>query len=297
MSAGRAADELWTIGRLLEWTTEFFRGKHPDSPRLDAELLLGHILGCKRIDLYTMYDAEVGDADRARFRELVRRRAAGCPVAYLVGEREFYSLGFIVRPGVLIPRPETERLVEEAIAFARTSTVHRFLDLGAGSGAIAVALAREIPEARGVAVDLSPDALAVAAENARRHSVSDRVDFRKSNLFEDLAGEASFDLIVSNPPYVAEEEWAGLPSSVRDYEPRLALDGGPMGLGVLRRIVAECADYLRPRGRLLLEIGADQEDAARALFDAAPGLRLGPTIRDYANLPRVLFADRIEQSS
>lgn len=287
------ASGTWTIGRLLEWMTGYFQARVSDSPRLDAEILLAHHLGCQRIQLYVMYEEEISAQDRARLKDLVVRRGEGCPVAYLTGVKEFFGLRLRVNPAVLIPRPETEVLVESAVALARHRTIERFFDLGTGSGAIAIALAKAWPSASGVASDCSPEALAVAKENAEQHQVADRIEFRAGKLF-DAAPEETFDLIASNPPYVASEEIPGLANTVRDYEPRLALDGGPAGLEVLRQIIEAAPRHLRPGGSLLLEIGDSQEAAVRALFTSSP-LALEPTIRDYSRLPRVLLAHRQEE--
>jgi release factor glutamine methyltransferase len=292
MTEPARSDDHWTVGRLLQWTTDYFGKKQPDSPRLDAEVLLSHVLGCARIQLYALYDAEVAPSDRAKFRELVLQRAAGCPVAYLVGDKEFYSLTFEVDRAVLIPRPETEHLVGEALAFAKKNSVERFLDVGVGSGAIAVTLAVHWPASHGLAVDRSKEALAVAQKNAVKHGVSDRLEFRESNLFSAIRADEQFDVVVSNPPYVTEADWAALSPGVRDYEPPLALRAGADGLAVVRPLIDAAPRFLRPGGLLLLEIGSAQETAVRALLSASPALELLPTVRDAARLPRVLKAVR-----
>lgn len=292
MSAPPISQENWTIGRLLEWTAGYFQRLNLEAPRLDAEVLLAHVLTCGRIDLYTMYDGNVDANDRAKLRELVRQRAEGCPVAYLVGSKEFYQLSFAVDQTVLIPRPETEHVVVEALAFARQRPVQRFLDMGVGSGALAVTLSQEWPEAQGVAVDISPAALTTARRNAEKHGVAGRLAFVESDLFDRLPASEPFDLIVSNPPYVGTEELASLPPDVVRYEPRTALDGGAGGLVVVGRLVQQAAQFLRPGGALLLEIGARQEPAVRQLFGSQTGFELAPTIRDFAGHPRVISARR-----
>src|SRR5262245_36534608 len=228
----------WTIRSLLEWTEGYLRQRSVESPRLEAQLLLAHALDCRRIDLYTRSDEAPAEEQRGRFRELVRRRAEGCPVAYLVGRRDFFFLDFEVTPAVLIPRPETEDLVNEFLRLAKTVPNPTVLDVGTGSGAIAVSVARQHPGARVTATDVSPEALAVAARNAGRHGVADRVRFLAGDLFAALPDGERFDFVLSNPPYVAAEEMAGLPPHVRDHEPRLALDGGPGGLAVIERALA-----------------------------------------------------------
>ena len=290
MSMQRPDEQSWTIGKLLEWTTGYFRDKRLDTPRLDAEVLLAHVLDCARIDLYTLYDGEVAEIDRGKYRALVQQRAAGCPAAYLVGYREFFSLRFAVSPAVLIPRPETEHLVSEALVFARTERFDRFLDLGTGAGNIAITLTHELADAHAVAVDNSAEALALARGNAQDHGVCDRIEFLESDLFAEVSSERLFDAVISNPPYIAADELASLPIDVRQYEPMAALDGGVNGLSVISKIVQAAPAYLRPGGLLLLEIGSNQEKAVRALIDQENDLMLGLTIRDGAGYPRVIRA-------
>ena len=199
------AERVWTIGGLLQWTEQFLAQKGVESPRLDAQILLAHALGCDRIHLYTRFDEPADDNVRTGFRDLVRRRVEGCPVAYLVGRKEFYKLTFEVTPAVLIPRPATESLVLAALERLKPLAAPRVLDLGTGSGCIAVSVARQHAGAAVVAVDASADALAVARRNAERHGVAGRIDFRAGDLFAPVAGE-TFDLIVSNPPYIPTRE-------------------------------------------------------------------------------------------
>lgn len=284
--------KTWTVGGLLQWTEKFFAEKGLDSPRLDAQILLAHALGCDRIQIYTRFDEPVGEDRRAAFRDLVRRRVEGCPVAYLVGRKEFYRLTFEVTPAVLIPRPATESLVMRAVEVIKPLPAPRVLDVGTGSGCIAVSVARQHTGAHVVAVDVSEDALAVARRNADRHGVADRVSFRSSDLFADLNGTAPFDLILSNPPYVRAVALAELPPDVRDHEPRTALDGGPDGLAVFDRLIAGAVDRLTPGGWLLVEIGFDQETEAVRRLGTIAGLTPGPTIRDTDGHPRVVTARR-----
>jgi release factor glutamine methyltransferase len=283
------ATETWTVRRLLEWTEEFLRKKGFESPRLEAQILLAHALGCKKIDLYVRHDEEPSEDRRAAFREMIKKRAEGMPVAYLVGHREFYSLEFAVSPAVLIPRPDTETLVMEALRWLKSKDAPRVLDIGTGSGAIAVAIARQHKSARVTAVDISSQALAVAASNAQRHGIADRVTFVEGDLFGPVAGQ-TFDLVVSNPPYISHGEFASLDVGVREFEPRAALDGGPEGLDFYRRIAADVANYVAPDGAVMVEIGATQERAVRDLFAAT--LEPGPAFRDAAGRPRVVTAKR-----
>jgi release factor glutamine methyltransferase len=209
--------ETWTIGRLLTWTTDYLKQHKSDSPRLDAEVLLAHARGCPRIQLYANFEEVADDGLRARFRELVKKRAEGMPVAYLVGKREFYSLDFKVTPDVLIPRPETEHVVIAALDFIkeRSGDTTTVCDVGTGSGCIAICIAKHAATAQVTAIDISPQALAVARENAA-HGVAEKIEFVESDLFAALPAERKFDVIASNPPYITAAEYAALPAGVRD---------------------------------------------------------------------------------
>lgn len=286
------SDERWTVGRLLAWTTEWLGGKGSDSPRLDAEVLLAHVRGCQRIMLYAAFDEEVAEETRSRFRELVRRRAAGEPVAYLVGHREFFSLSFAVSPAVLVPRPETETVVSRVLDLCRDGTAPRILDVGTGSGAIAITLAKKLSRAVIAASDLSPAALAVAKDNAARHGVTDRVTFVEADLLSDPRLAGPWDVIASNPPYVRESEFASLPRDVRDHEPRGALVAGPRGVEVVERLVAESVSRLALGGWLVIEAGPLVSDDVQAVLAATKEFEPGPVIADLAGLPRVFQARR-----
>ncbi len=284
--------KVWTVGGLLQWTEQFFGQKGVESPRLDAQILLAHILGCDRIHIYTRFSEEVGEDRRSRFRELVRRRVEGCPVAYLVGRKEFYKLSFEVSPAVLIPRPATESLVVRALEVLKPMAAPRVLDVGTGSGCIAVSIAKQHPGATIMAVDVSGEALAIARRNAERHGVASRIQFVAGDLYANLTGTGPFDLVLSNPPYIPSATIPELASGVRDHEPRLALDGGPDGLAVFARLISGAPGRLASGGWLLVEIGFDQEaDAVRQLA-AVTGLVPGPTIRDADGHPRVVTARR-----
>jgi release factor glutamine methyltransferase len=286
--------EPWTVGRLLQWTTDYLKRHGSDSPRLDAEVLLAEALGCKRIELYTAFDQEPREEARAAFRELVRRRSEGTPVAYLVGRREFYSLTFRVTPDVLIPRPETEFLVIALLDLARQRQAGQVTvcDVGTGSGIVAVAAAKHLPNARITAVDISPAALEVARSNAETHGVLERIEFLESDLFAAVPPEQRFDFVVSNPPYVSEAEMEALAPDVRDHEPRLALLAGPIGTEVIQTLVSQAAERLNPGGYLLLEISPMIHDAVQALLTANTRFEPGPTVKDLARLPRVVQARR-----
>lgn len=285
-------EERWNIGRLLTWTTDFLRRKGAESPRLDAEVLLAHVLDWPRVQLYTHFEEPVGDRDRAAFRELVRQRAEGRPVAYLVGRKEFYSLTLAVSPDVLIPRPDTETVVVEFLSLFKGRDAPRALDVGTGSGAIALACVSQHKTARFLATDRSPKALALARANAEKLGLGERIAFREGDLYGAAAGEGPFDAILSNPPYIATDEIDALEPGVRDNEPHLALDGGPDGLAVVSRLIAGAPSRLKPGGHLILEIGSAQERPVRDLIAAQEALVLAPTVRDAANHPRVVRACR-----
>jgi len=285
--------EPWTVGRLLGWTADYFKDHGSDNARLDAEVLLAKALSCRRIELYTRFDEQPGDDVKAAFRELVRRRAAGEPVAYLVGRREFYSLSFRVTPAVLIPRPETEHLVIALLDLARArgdGGACAVADVGTGSGAIAVCVARHLPGCRVTAIDASPAALEVARQNAADHGVADRIDFVQSDLFASVDGRAAFDFIVSNPPYVADSELDQLAEEVRRFEPREALLAGPRGTEVIERLVPQAAERLRPGGHLLIEISPTIHTTARHVLESDPHFAPPETIKDLSRQPRVLVA-------
>jgi release factor glutamine methyltransferase len=300
----------WTIGRLVEWTRGFFDKKGIPQPRLEAEILLAHVLGRDRIDLYTRYDEAVGEADRGRLRELVRRRADREPARYLIGTCEFMSLVLKVTPDCLIPRPETELLVEEVLRMAgvkrrpagAAATASDALpapigiiDLCTGCGCVAVSLAAYLPAARVTATDLSAAALAVARENAEGHRVADRITLLEGDLYEplDAADVQPADFLVANPPYVAESEWAALAPEIREHEPRAALVAGPVGTEIVERVVKGAPAYLRPGGTMLVEIGAGQGAAVAERASAVRGLGDVHIVKDYAGLDRLLVAKKI----
>lgn len=287
----------WTVGRLLTWTTDYLKQQGSASPRLDAEVLLAAARGCERIALYTAYDQIADERTRSVFREYVRRRAAGEPVAYLVGHREFFSLPFQVTRDVLIPRPETEHLVIEVLDLLKTRPADqgpaRVADVGTGSGAIAVSVAKHAAHCRIMALDLSAGALEVARGNAERHRVADRIEFLLSDLLAAIPLADPLDVIASNPPYVSLSEWGQLPPDVRNYEPQSALVGGATGSETIARLIPQAAERLRPGGWLLLEIGPAIEAAVRGLLDQDGHFASLPTVKDLAGLPRVVKALRV----
>ena len=289
-----AAPTVWTIRALLTWTTDFLakNGTAPATARLEAQVLLAHVLKCKKVDLLVRYDEQPKEEQRAEFRGLIKRRMDGFPVAYLVGSREFYLLNFEVSPAVLVPRPETETLVAEALRLLQSVASPMVLDLCTGSGCIAVSLAHQKADAKITATDISPDALDVANRNAQKHRLAGRVHFQQGDLFSAVPAGSLFDAIVCNPPYVTPGELATLAPDVREHEPRLALDGGPDGLAFYRRIATDVEKFLLPGGFVLLEIGATQDDAVRTLLVEQPGLEVSKTLKDAAGLPRVVTAKK-----
>jgi release factor glutamine methyltransferase len=284
--------DVWTVKRLLEWTTQFLTGKGIEKAWLDADLLLAHALGWKRTELRTRYGEEAPTEARQRYRELVKQRSEGCPVAYLIGRKEFFLLDFEVSPAVLIPRPDSEWLVTEFLRLAKAMQEPRVLDIGTGSGCLAIAAARQHPTARVTAIDISSEALAVAARNASKQGVVERVTFLEGDLFSPLTEGQRFHFILCNPPYITHEEMASLAPDVRNFEPRLALDGGPDGLTVFSRLVEQAHSYLEPGGHLLVEIGCTQETAGREKLAGHSEYEVGKTINDGAGHPRVLCARR-----
>jgi len=283
---------------LLQWTADFFTRKDIDEPRLSAELLLAHALDCSRMALYTQYERVPPDAQIASFRESVKLRADHVPVAYLIGKAWFYSLEFLVTRDVLIPRPDTETLVEQVISRVRQAPgweTPAILDLCTGSGCIAIALAKNLPAAALVATDISAGALGVARQNAELHKVADRIKITQGDLYEALASltpAPRFQVIASNPPYIASGEIAELPRHVREHEPRLALEGGPDGLAFHRRIIAGTREFLEPGGLLALEIAWNQAPEAQAVCAAASHLENIRIVRDAAGQQRCVLATR-----
>ncbi|REJ70881.1 MAG: peptide chain release factor N(5)-glutamine methyltransferase [Planctomycetota bacterium] len=285
-------DGPWTVRRVLEWTTGYLKEHGSETPRLDAEVLLAHAKGCPRIHLYTSYDETLPEAVRASMREMVKRRAEAEPVAYLVGHREFFGLDFQVTRDVLIPRPDTETLVVEALEALKPLSSPRVLDIGTGSGCIAVAIAANNPVAQVTAVDASAAALDVARRNVEHHRLADRVRILESDLFAAIANSDPFDLIVSNPPYVADGEMDQLQPDIRLHEPHSALVAGPDGLNVIRSIIEQAPARLRPEGALLLECSPEQAAEIQSLFAACPQYEQIRVIEDLAGRPRVVAARR-----
>lgn len=288
MTVEGLGDESWTIRRVIAWATEDLKKRGMSSPRLDVELLLGRVLGLDRVRLVIDADRPLDRSELTRYREMHQRRRVGEPVAYLLGVREFYGRPFRVDRRVLIPRPDTEALVEVAMErTAHLSLSARVLDLCTGSGCVAITLARERGTTRVLGADISPDALVVAAENALRLGAV-TLGLIRSDLFSALSSARDrFDLITANPPYIADPEFRTLPVDVRRFEPKLALAGGPDGLAVIRRIVAEASRFLAPGGVLAIEVGAGQAEEVRRVFEAS-SFREIATRQDYGGHERVV---------
>jgi release factor glutamine methyltransferase len=262
------------------------------SPHLDAEVLLCHQLSMSRTDLYTRFHQMLSDDQADGFRRLIKRRMKAEPVAYIRGFKEFWSLPFEVSPAVLIPRPDTEILVQEVLNVSRGFGQQRpdLLEIGTGSGVVSIALAVELANVRIVATDVSCAALEIAKKNAEVHSVADRISFREGDLFEAISEK--FDTIASNPPYISEAVFAQLPPGVRDYEPREALVAGPKGTEFHEALIRDGKQYLKEGGRLLMEIGDGQKDAISAIFETDGCYEDIRFSADYSGLLRVAIARR-----
>ena len=292
------AHSVWTIMKILNWTKQYFEAKGVENPRLDAEVLLCAVLKCQRITLYVDFERPLSEEELATYREYVRRRGNFEPLAYILGERAFMRNTFKVNKATLVPRPETELLVESLVRIApmlqREGNV-KILDIGTGSGAIIVSLLDYLPKAKGVGVDISVDALIVAKENSEKIGVTGRIGFVRSDVFSKLPLEKKFDIIVSNPPYIPAGDIAGLDKDVQQ-EPRGALDGGADGLDFYRRITAEAMDHMAGEGVLAFEIGISQAAAVQQLcLDA--GFVKTAVRKDYAGIERMVFAVKAATTS
>ena len=279
---------VWTIIKILNWTKQYFAKKGVENPRLDAEILLCAVLDCERISLYVDFERPLTEEELAQYRGYVLRRGAQEPLAYILGEKAFMRNSFKVTKDTLVPRPETELLVENIIHLAEAVGGDvKLLDIGTGSGAIIVSLLDYLPQAKGVGVDISVGALTVARENAQSIGVLERCGFIRSDVFSKVPLEKKFDIIVSNPPYIPAAAIAGLAQDVQQ-EPRGALDGGADGLDFYRRITAEAADHLVEDGLIAFEIGYDQGEAVAELCHQA-GFGCTVVLKDYADFDRMVF--------
>jgi len=289
--------ETWTIQKLLNWVTEYLTNKGVEAPRFSAELLLSHVLGLKRIELYTQFDKPVAAEQLDQLRDMVKRAGQNEPVAYLTGKTEFYSLELEITRDCMIPRPETELLVQRAVEFLRARDGVQFIcDLCTGSGCIAVAIAKNFSGARIIATDISDAALAVAAGNVQKHQLAERITLLCGDLFEPLIRPLDvdkFDLIVCNPPYVSSAEYDNLDKNVKDYEPRLALHAGEDGLDIYRRIVEKIDQFLKPGAGLMLEIGYAQGPAVRELLEQTSAFAEIRIEKDYHDNDRIVTARKV----
>jgi release factor glutamine methyltransferase len=291
------SNEPWTVLRLLNWTKEYFARQGVDSPRLATEMLLSHVLGCSRIELYARFNHEPTPEQLTAFREMVRRGSAHEPVAYLVGSKEFYSLPLKVTPDVLIPRPETEIVVDQAVAYLKDlGRAGLVWDVCTGSGCVAVAVARNAPKAKVLATDVSEAAVAVAAGNAEANGVAGRVVCRVADMLalpEDI-GEldvsVGFDVITANPPYVADADRV---AECVKHEPRVALFSGPEGLEMMRRLIDQAPERLRTGGWLITEFGMEQADDVRDLLSDNGAFAEPEILTDQQDLERVAVAERL----
>jgi release factor glutamine methyltransferase len=289
------SEPAWTLAQVLERTTRYLHDHDAPDPRLEAELLLAHTLGLSRLDLYVQHDRRLSAAESERFKSRARRRAEGEPVQYILGEAAFRHLVLRVSPDVLIPRPETERLVDEILTWVATSglAAPRLLDVGTGAGAIALACLQEIPGATALATDVSEAALRIAAANAEAAGLAGRLEFRCGDLLEPLLPDESFDVMAANLPYVSQAELATLPREVRDFEPLAALLAGVEGTEITARLVAGAPGRLRPGALLVCEIAPTQADVLRRSVEATPGLRYIAGYRDHAGRERGFLATRV----
>ena len=296
-STSTTQSDPWTILRLLQWTTEHLKKSGSPSPRLDAEVLLAHARGCERIALYTAFAEEPDESVKAKFREVVKRRAQGEPVAYLVGRKEFYSLPFQVSKDCLIPRGETEHIVVECldrakpILAAEPSKHFSIVDVCTGSGCIAVSVAKHLPQCTITAIDLSLGAVTIAKANVEQHKLSDRISVVESNLLDTVA-DNSVDFVLSNPPYVSEAEYAKLDKTVREHEPRIALVGGASGMEIIEQLASQAAKKLVPNGWFICELSpmiADQVESHMASTNQWTNITI---VKDLARLKRLVVAQR-----
>lgn len=287
-----------TVLELLNWSTDCFKDHHIENPRLNAELLLARSLSLSREQLYIRFNDQLKEKERGAMERLIGRRIAGEPLQYILGRQEFWSIDFKVDPRVLIPRPETELLVEQALLILSENPLGRtpyVLEIGTGSGAVAISLAKEVGDLFLVATDISRDALLLAKENAKAGGVLHQVAFVKSDLFEPfppLGGREPFDLILSNPPYITFSQIDELPKEVRDYEPIVALNGGEDGLDFYRRIITQTPYYLRRGGWLLLEVGQGQSRIVSQRIEEGSHFLKPESIPDLSGIERVVKAQR-----
>jgi release factor glutamine methyltransferase len=288
----------WTIKNLLQVAADFLKEKKVDSPRLTAEILLSHLLNFDRINLYLNFDKPLTESEVANYRSFIKRRVRHEPIQYITGVQEFWSLEFKVDRRVLIPRPESEVLVEQTINHITTGSKSltsspKILDIATGCGILAIALGKEIPSARIWATDISSDALALASYNAHKHQVTNKIRFVKGALFEPLKNlKITFDIILSNPPYIATEEYDQLPPEVREWEPTLALNGKKGGLFFIEEIIKKAPDYMEPEGWLLIEMAPFQTEDAIKFIEKTGKYSNITRVKDYSQRYRIIVAQK-----
>ncbi len=295
-NASMSRRSTWTSLDLVRWTAGYFKDHRVENARSEAEILLAHTLGTRRIDLYLNHDQPLCEDELARFKSTIKRRLAGEPVAYITGVREFWSLTLTVNPSVLIPRPETECLVEAVLPLLDdcAKSPKRVLEMGTGSGAIVIALAHDHPEHRYLAMDRSVAALQTARQNARKHRVEERIGWFCGNWDAALLpGNETFDLIVSNPPYIRSSDINELQPEIRNHEPRIALDGSADGLACLRRIIESAHHYLRPGGHVALEMGYDQKTEIQSIAAAVGRYTSLRIVKDYSGHDRIALMTKM----
>lgn len=290
--------KTWIIKDLLPVSTDYLKTKNIESPRLCAEILLSHQLSISRLKLYLEYDQPVGENDLTQYRAMIKRVAEGEPIQYITGVQEFWSMDFIVNRCVLIPRAETEILVEQVIRVYKENnyierTTVNILDICTGSGAIAVAIASEIKNAEIIASDISKEALNIARQNITRHEMQERITLIEGDLFEPFNGfNNHFDIIVSNPPYVTKDEYRLLPGKIRDFEPKIALESGVDGLYHIRTILENAPNYLKPNGWLMLEMDPSQTETVTKIISKDNSFLSASVVKDYSNRDRVVTAQK-----
>ncbi len=288
----------WIIRDLLSVTIDYLKKKNIESPRLCAEILLSHQLNLSRLKLYLEYDQPVGKNDLNQYRAMIKRAADGEPIQYITGVQEFWSMDFMVSPAVLIPRPETEILVEQAIKIYKENNYAEhpdvsILDMGTGSGAIAVAVASELKDAQIVAVDISKEALETAKLNIARHGVENRISLLMGNLFEPFGNNhLCFDIILTNPPYVTKKEFESLPGKIKNFEPRIALESGEDGLSHIRTIIEKAPYFLKPGGWLMLEMDPGQVNAVILKMSSNGYYSNSLVIKDHSHRDRVIISQK-----
>jgi len=284
-----------TVLEALNWATGYLRDHGIENPRLNGELLLARSMHLSREELYIRLHNQIGEGERKTLKGLIRRRVSGEPLQYILGHQEFWSFNLKVDPRVLIPRPETEHLVEEALLSLTkipSKKIPSVLELGTGSGAIAISLAREVKNIFLVATDLSDEALMVARENAQQAGLSDKIEFLRGDLLDPFHPGEAFDLILSNPPYLSDSEIGDLSREVRDHEPIIALKGGTNGLEFYQRLISQLPSYLKRGGWILLEVGNHQASSVSQMIEAEGWFGKPERVKDLAGIERVVKAQR-----